>query len=339
MKILFIDHAFHKQTRSSDFFINILRDFFEVDVVYIDQTDYAGMIALQGSDNVDLVMLWQMDFLAPIFLARGLRTVVIPMYDGSSELPDLHWIWAKHARFLNFSRCLHERVRRLGATSLYVKYFVPAKQESSLPMFDGGLRVFLWQRRPELGINLGMIETLIGHQLTAVHIHDVPDDPELDTSKYLRRSLDGYRLTVSKWFDERSAYEKVLAHSNVFIGPRQAEGIGLGFIEAMARGMLVVLTDHPTHNEYVANWMNGVLFNVDHVDFTNFDSSAQVARLGWQTVREGHQRWLDSLPNLVAFLQSTSMPPHIEGIDPDLLSPREAQAALYQLKRLLEDSS
>jgi hypothetical protein len=320
MKILFVDHAFHKKTRSSAFFVDVLNDFFDVRLTHVDPTDHLCMNSLRAVDDVDLVVLWQMDFLAPIFLARGLRTVVVPMFDGSSLMPDLHWIWARHAHFINFSRLLHERVRRLGPKTLYVKYFVSPVSESSLPTFDDGLRVFLWQRRPEHGINLRAIETLFGDHLAAVHVHDAPDDPTIDTKPYLQRGSDHYRLTISEWFEDHSEYERALARCNVFIGPRRSEGIGLGFIEAMSRGMLVVAPDQPTHNEYVANWVNGVLFNPDEIGPADFHNTARMARLGWQTARDGHQRWLAARANLVAFLQSTPEPPPAEGIASDLLA-------------------
>jgi hypothetical protein len=242
------------------------------------------------------------------------------MFDGSAEMPDLHWIWAKHAYFINFSRRLHERIRRLGPKSLYLKYFVAPVAENALPSFRDGLRVFLWQRRPEEGINLDAIERLFGSQLTNVHIHDAADNAELDTRPYLRPTQNGYQLTVSKWFDKQGDYKETLSKSNVFIAPRRAEGIGLSFIEAMADGMLVVACDYPTHDEYVANWVNGVLFNPENVGYTNFDHAEQLARFGWQTARDGHRRWLESLPKLFAFLQATPVPPYFDGIDPGQLA-------------------
>jgi hypothetical protein len=320
MRLLVVDHAFHKRTRSNAFFIEILEDFFELTLIHVDPTDHAGLIALEAVEDVDLVLLWQMDFLAPIFLARGLPTAVVPMYDGSSEMPDLHWIWARHAYFVNFSRTLHERVRRMRATSLNLKYFGAPAPESSLPRFDDGLHVFLWHRCPEKGINLRAVETLFGDQLASVHIHDAPDDPRIDRLGHLVPARGDYRLTVSTWFDQRAAYERVIERCNVFVAPRRTEGIGLGFIEAMANGMLIVAPDQPTHNEYLANWLNGVLFNPDNVSYARFDEAAGIARLGWQTVRDGHRLWLESLPKLVAFLQSTPKPPPMPGIDTALLA-------------------
>ena len=123
MKILFIGHQFHAKTLSNRFFLDTLQEFFDVTVALIDPADVDGLAGTAVAADVDLVVLWQMDFLAPVFLARGLRTIVIPMYDGSEQMPDLHWLWAAGGSFINFSRRLDERIRRLGLRTLRLKYF------------------------------------------------------------------------------------------------------------------------------------------------------------------------------------------------------------------------
>lgn len=314
MKILFIGHAFHRKTQSSSFFIQLLKEFFEVEVSYVDPADPATLVSIEVPASVDLVVLWQMDFLAPLFLARGLRTVVVPMYDGSSLMPDLHWVWAARASFVNFSRRLDENIRRLGLRTLRLKYFSPAVTKEKRPAFDS-LRVFLWQRRPEEGINLHLVETLFGNQVTHVHIHDVADNPDIDTSSYLKPSRADYKLTTSRWLKSKADYARLLTSSNVYIAPRRAEGIGLSFLEAMARGMLVVAADAPTHDEYVANWINGVLFNPNSPSFANFDLAGAIAEAGWQTVVDGYRKWRASLPRLIGFLQATPAPQPVRDID------------------------
>ena len=71
-----------------------------------------------------------MDFLAPVFLAMGKPTIVIPMYDGSAGMPDIHWIFASGARFVNFSLRLNERIRMLGGDTMLVRYFPAPVAES-----------------------------------------------------------------------------------------------------------------------------------------------------------------------------------------------------------------
>lgn len=308
MKILFVDHAFHAKTRSSDFFHDIVARSFSVDRVFLDPTDTEAMAALTDGHQHDLVILWQMDFLAPIFLGRGMRTVVVPMYDGSSLMPDLHWLWASQASFINFSRRLHERILRLGGSSLLVKYFLPPVAEPDRARFEDGLRVLLWQRRPEHGIHLNLIERLFGDQLKSVHIHDAPDDPTLDTASYTARGKAGYELTVSKWFPTRAGFESLLAAHNTILCPRLSEGIGMVMLEGLARGMLVVANDAPTHDEYISNWINGVLIDPVRSQQANFQTAAAMGAMAWKTAELGYEQWRAKEAEVATFLDSVPEP-------------------------------
>jgi hypothetical protein len=48
---------------------------------------------------------------------------------------------------------------------------------------------------------------------------------------------------------------------SIAVAPRNCEGIGHGFLDYMSRGMCVFAWDDATHNEYIQNGVNGVLFN------------------------------------------------------------------------------
>jgi Glycosyl transferases group 1 len=314
MKILFVDHSFHSKTRSSHFFVDLLAARFDVQLLYIDPADREAMVKLAAASQFDLIVLWQMDFLAPLMLARGVPTVVVPMFDGSSLMPDLHWLWMRQARVVNFARRLHDRVGYLGCKSKLVKFYLPAVVERKRAQFDG-LKVMLWQRRPEEGINLGMVERLFGSQLDAVHIHDAPDNPKFDTANYLRPGLGSYELTVTRWFENRSGFDDLLSRHNVLIAPRRAEGIGMVMLEGLARGMLVVASDAPTHDEYISNWINGVLFNPDYVEFANFSHAPEIGEMAWRSSVEGHARWQAGELDLVDFVVQTPKPEPVTDID------------------------
>jgi hypothetical protein len=302
-KILFVDHAMHSRTHSSAFFTDLLERRFAVTRLFVTP-DRRHAFDWRFVAEFDIVVLWQLDFLAPLFLAHGHRTVVLPMYDGSGVLPQVHWASAVGARFVNFSRTLHERVRLIGLDSLLVKYFSEAVAEAALPEFDS-LRVFLWQRRPEDGINAELAGKLFGNQMHSLHIHNVPDNPSMATKYAPPTSIGAALVTVSEWFQNRADYDRVLETCNVFVCPRAAEGIGMAMVEAMARGLLVVANDLPCHNEYICNWLNGVLFNSSHVGWADFSTARSIARMGWRTAREGHARWCASAEHILAFIAGT----------------------------------
>jgi hypothetical protein len=122
MKVLFVDHSFHQKTKSSSFFLEILERAFDVETLYFDPLE-PRLDLSSCKDDIDVVVIWQLDFLAPAFVAIGKRVVVVPMYDGSANMPDLHWIISRQCRFINFSRRLHFEIERCGGNSKLVKYF------------------------------------------------------------------------------------------------------------------------------------------------------------------------------------------------------------------------
>ncbi|GAP38672.1 glycosyltransferase [Piscinibacter sakaiensis] len=325
-KLLFVDHAFHRTTRSSEFFVRILRRFFEVEILDIEPEEDATPLPDLSRLDHDLVVLWQMDYLAPAFIARGMRVVVVPMYDGSSSLPDVHWVWARQARFLCFSRRLHHRIERAGGRALRLRYYKPARAGAEHRAFDR-LRVFLWQRRPEHGLNLALVERLFGSQLESVHVHDSADDRSLDTSPYLARQSPQYRLTRSSWFKNGKSYEDLLTQHNVFIAPRRSEGIGMGFLEAMAHGMLVVANADSTHDEYISNWVSGLLIDPDRSGPVHvLDQAPRIAHMAWKTCEIGYDEWMASIPGMIDFIRATPAPSLGPGLDAQALAEQLTKA-------------
>lgn len=307
MKVLFVDHSYHKLTTSSLFLVELLRQFFDVDVFFADPEDPHSIIKLNKKTNFDVVVLWQMDFLAPFFLANGMPTVVIPMYDGSSGMPDLHWLWARNARFINFSRRLHERITGLGNESLLVRYYPKPHHSSDTEINHDDVRVFLWQRRPEHGLNLRAVERMFGSSLSAVHIHNATDDPSIDTDAYTTTERTDYKLTLSTWFESKTDYEKVLNQFNYFVAPRRSEGIGMGFLEAMARGMIVCAHDDATHNEYISNGLNGVLFNADlsqQISVGDVTHRRRLSAMAISSVEDGNRQWINSTLKIIDYIKS-----------------------------------
>ncbi|EIZ80796.1 glycosyltransferase, group 1 family protein [Novosphingobium sp. Rr 2-17] len=309
-KILFVDHHFHKKTRSADFFVDILRTGFCVEIYYLSPEDQPDTGVLAAAGAVDVVVLWQMDFLAPVFLSMGKPVIVIPMFDGSGGMPDIHWMFAHKARFFNFCLVLNERVRMAGCETMLLRYFPEPADEDDLPRFDE-LHAFFWQRRPDHGIDFKMVDTLIGQELDSLHVHNVADiKGNFTPTPHLNAP---YKFSQSTWFKNKSEYAQFVRRANVFVAPRVAEGIGMALLEAMANGKLVLAHSAPTNSEYISNWSNGILFNKDQVSPISIrGAAAQMARLGWRTVVEGHKQWVAARPAILEWVDQTEAGAAIE---------------------------
>lgn len=321
-KLLFVDHAAHKLTRSSNFFIEILSTRFDVTVFYLEPELSYPENLIETAKTYDIVVVWQMDYLASIFTILGIPTVIIPMYDGSELMPDLHWIFGRHASYLNFSLSLHHRVRMTGGQSKPLRYFRPPVAPQNRADLSGPLKAFLWLRRPDHGITLGLVETLVGDKCERIHIHHAPDRVEDLGPQHVLPGRDDYELTITRWGEDPTAYRQALAECNIFIAPRLTEGIGMAFLEAMARGMVVIANDCPTHNEYVSNWLNGILFSGTTKNPLQFERAQikEMADMAYLTVVAGYELWLESIPTVLDFIDNTPRPAGIEGFDIDRYS-------------------
>lgn len=254
LRIAFIDHAYHKITKSADFFVDLLKARFDVTHFYdgVQSHDFVSDIVLA---EFDIIVLWQTEYLAPFFLASGQRVVCVPMYDGVSQVPDYYWHHMRQARIISFCDAIHRRVNHLGLTSLPVKYMKdPAKYTATQDYASP--RVVFWQRMPEHGIDAKLVRKIIGKDVP-LHVHDAPD--LVAPGKY-----DPPEATTISHFELReNMLSKAMNWGNVFICPRYAEGIGMAMLEALGRGMVVIAHDQPTQNEYIENGKTGFL-----VDFT-----------------------------------------------------------------------
>lgn len=308
-KIAFLDHPFHRKTRSSHFFADLLSETFEVHTFYVPDDPRAIMQEI-GDSSYDIVVCWQTEVCAPYLLMRGKRVVCIPMYDGVANVPAWYWMTMRQARFISFSKKLHERLRGLGIESYYFQYY--SKKNVNVPRASFfGLRGFFWQRRPEEGLDYSWARSVLGQAVPSLHVHNAPDNERPED--WQPDSM----CTVTEYGEDSSAYLAALEQANVYICPRRTEGIGMALIEAMARGMCVIAHNEPTANEYLVDGVNGLLVDYDNPkpfvdwlpmstdDKSSFLSPELAARLGEQAHRSyvnGLKKWEEeskSIPILV----------------------------------------
>lgn len=305
MKVCFIGHKNHKNTLSNLFFLEIIEKDAIVDRYYYDESNYWEVSELYNSDY-DLIICYQYDFMAPSFIARGYPTVVVPMYDGSEHHASSHWDLLVGSRVLNFSYHLHIKAKQAGIDDLYVRYFPNPELYNQVDYSER--RAFFWQRRPNHLDWRTVKNVILGDQLDAFHLHATPDDKLLSGIIPSKRERDRFNITVSTWFETQDEMNALIDSYNIYVAPRATEGIGMAFLEAMARGMLVIVNDKPTHNEYVSNWINGVLYNMANPCFVNLGRMQELGVRARDTCYEGYGKWVDSIDMIRNFVHSTPKP-------------------------------
>ena len=317
-RLAYIGHSFHLKSRSTQFLLEALRRRFAVNSLAIDPDNLSAADLSFTRAECDVVVILQLDFLAPIFLARGIPTVVIPMFDGSENMPELHWQFAQQARFVSFSRHLHVKIQRAGGTSLLVKYFPEPVADINVQKYRE-MSAFFWERRPDSGIDAAFIARLAGSQLDRIHIHQARDLP-LPSGPDVTSLFQDTEVTTSTWFESRSDLDRLMSNYSIYFAPRLSEGIGMGFLEAMAAGMAVVANNASTHNEYIVDKVNGVLYEGHNakalkIKPQHFVEMGQAAR---QSIAEGRPIWLRQINEMLDWID-TCPAPEIGEIPPDFL--------------------
>lgn len=266
-------------------------------------------------------------FPPPAHLAQdpGARITWIPMWDHA-RIYSQDW-WDRLPRTLRvvaLSGAVHDCASSAGLETLDLRYHLDPSDFPRAEWEQGRVGCY-WNRTGLL--SPGAIERLC----RALSLEQLLFRNQLDPRVSERM---GYELPSRLGNTEvevirptsRREYLEMTLRANIYIAPREAEGVGLTFLEAMARGCCVLGFDAPTMNEYIRHGENGLLFkssfsrlhpaalvrfarrsphrvNVDQ-PWKRF-ADAEHPALGEQALRDqaaGHSAWLESLPSFRSFL-------------------------------------
>jgi hypothetical protein len=303
LRVGLVDHAYHQHTRSTAFFKDEVLAGHEVEEWWDDRWHSgafpdAGEIAAR---EYDFLVVLQAEELALSLATLGARNIVfVPMWDGAHVLPDSYWKQLTGVRIVSFCHALHERVQALGLPSMYAQYFPDPAGLREVTDFSS-LRGFFWQRRPE--ISWRQVALLSGAtRFAQMHLHLAPDPgcESFDLPTPAETAM--WNITTSTWLETRRDFQALLEAANVFFAPREREGIGFSFLEAMAAGMCVVAPDSPTMNEYITDGVSGHLWTVARPHSLDFSHAEEMGARARQAVVLGRERWQADLPDLRDFM-------------------------------------
>lgn len=313
-KLLYIGHAHHRKTHSTDFLVELLSSEYEVSRFDLDPDDdksYDKLRELPERDY-DVVVIFQlMPSVNRIREAITFRKgVFFPMYDYYQPVADVSKpIWQEYRDFLivNFSLTVHREVRAAGFESRYIQYFPKPAED-----FEWGDEnsAFFWQRINQ--VNPAQIfRAMENIEFSHLHIHQVPDpmhtvQPVPKTDK---------RITTSKWFDTRDEMRSQMLKSAIYVAPRFYEGIGMGFLEAMANGRCVVSADGATMTEYITSGENGLLYDCWEAMKEGRDihpiakpklTIRQLQKNAYDTICRGYRQWSLHKGDILSWIEEFS---------------------------------
>ena len=187
------------------------------------------------------------------------------MWDVAKKYRDTWWKeLPKSLRVVAFSKEICQRTVAAGLPTLVAKYY-KNPDEMRPAAWHGPRTLFYWNRTGLVGKEFLQkicsalnVDTLYFRQRIdpgwpSWCDYELPDS--FGKTRVQKLSLSG-----------AEGYEQYLEHfdkANIFIAPRQSEGVGLSFLEAMAKGCAVFGYDAPTMNEYIEHKKSGYLFLPD----------------------------------------------------------------------------
>ena len=299
-KLLFIGHAFHNKTKSSQFFQDLLASEYDVEKFDFDPySDSPELFAKLRGRHYDVVVLWQI--LPHIRVLKKYitwdRIAFCPMYDSFPKFTDTIWFGYRKCNIINFSKALHKKCVEYGFSSFYIQYF-PAPAE----VMDWGdtESIFLWQRTRY--ITADTLEQIVDtNAVKHLYFHAVPD-PE----HQITEPSDKWRgkVTRSTWFDSKDDLVRHIQKSAIYIAPRRYEGIGMSFLDAMATGRCVIAVDEPTMNEYITNGENGYLYSLDNPQEIDIRDVRRIQKNTYEYIKQGHKQWEREKNKVFEWLQT-----------------------------------
>ena len=312
-RIAYVDHSYHRTTRSTNFLREMLRRHgHEVEDFWDDAWKGGQPARWSEVQGHDAVIMFQSYCLPDRGAYRQVHPNVtyIPMLDqfgiwqGPMFNQEGFWAPFQGSKVLNFSSALHCLTTGFGIASHWARYYQPAEPESA-PLAPG-LRGFFWLRRQDQ-INWALISQLLQDAtFDHFHLHLAQDpgspEPQLPNARDMAR----HSITTSTWFEDRSELTALLDKANVYFAPRMEEGIGQSFLEAMARGKCVVAANQGTMNEYILHGVNGLLYDPRAprpLDFSNVAAMGAQARA---SVLAGHAQWVAAEDGIVDFILAPS---------------------------------
>ncbi|MDR3666846.1 MAG: glycosyltransferase [Ignavibacteriaceae bacterium] len=288
LKLLWVDHSYHKKTLSTNFLKEILEKIFSVNIFWDDYWRGGESLPVQEINKYDYVFFFQT--LLPFSKLKQITAKIIwvPMFDGD-PLSDKFWycLSSLPIKIISFSEYLHKKCLQYNIQSLPLKYYLQPAFSENIP--KSGKHYFFWYRG---SLRLSDIKGLIDPQNVDSFVYRSAPDPYFKEEVLSQEDIQNYKLQIIRdvKLDSRGKYLELLKKSNIYFAPRKIEGIGISFLEAIAIGMVVVAYNNGTMNEYIKHEYNGYLFDSDDHQI-NFENLNIVLNNSKSTAQKGWEKW------------------------------------------------
>jgi len=279
--------------------MDYLKDFYDVEVLS-DESWMGGTYPdLKFVDSsYHAVIFWQ-NLPGPEIVKKinNNNLVFFPMYDavvGSEFNFDDRY---KQMKIINFSKKSHEEFSSRGFNSMYIQYFPEPRD------FTPGKsnKAFFWQRISKINVN--NIINLFGSQKIQIYLHKAVD-PGNEFVEPKKKDINSFNFVISDWFGSKEEMVDYIEDLGIYVAPREFEGIGMSFLEAMSMGKAVIAVDKPTMNEYIENNKNGYLYDLDNIKNIDFSNIEEIQKNAHSFIKKGYNIWMKRRFKIIDFIEN-----------------------------------
>lgn len=297
-KVLYIDHSYHEKTLSTVFFIDLLKEYYDVEIIWDESWKGEPFADLSHVDDSYLAVFFFQNLpTKEVYESIKCENIIfIPMYDSFIGYPYEHWAQYPNLKVINFSKATHTAFNNWGFDSMYIQRFIEP-EEFCAGDID---QAFFYSRIEQL--NIDTVTTIIGDQKLKLHVHNTMD-PNHEFKHPTKKQEKKYDITYSTWFTKKEDKWKLAKTMAIFFASREYEGIGQGYLEGLISGRAVVAVDNPTMNEYIVHNKTGYLYDLKNPQKIDFSNVRTVQKNSYEYMKKGYQKWLKEKYNIIQFTQ------------------------------------
>ena len=286
-KLAFVDHNFHKKTKSGDFLREIFKEQYIIkDIWWSSRKENELIDQLKDFENI-----FFFQSLIPFYDLIKLKNKNLmwaPMYDNL-PLNNIYWkkIIFSNIKILSFSKKINFQAKKFGCDFLKLKYFIKPKNYKIQKKIKK-VNFFFWYRGGiKLTDWLNSIDSNIVKKIIYLDIPDPGKKSEIIEEKIIKK----YKIkkVLNNQILNKKRYIEYVKRCDVFITPRKQEGIGMSLVEAISMNKYLFAYNDATMNEYIVNKKIGLLFNKKKITQfklrnlnNNFNYRKKYADLGYK---------------------------------------------------------